>query len=335
MTYQHRTRPLTTISIICILFFTGSITVSGQETHLSERFCLVHGNPQFMVELGCAWNRYDFCWNGIERTKGTFDFRELPVQVDESLRHGVKILPILDYEPAWDPAHSPADDEALDDWAHYVKTTVETFKGKLHYWQAWNEPNNDGFWKPEPNARDYAELLRRTYLAIKEVDPNLKVLGLNCSDIDLEYSEQVFRYGGLNYCDILAYQPYRIAPEVGHFEEVQALRELVDRFGEQRPIWFTEMGWNSDHFPFKDATDFLAETPSRRQAAFLVRYMTIIQAAGIDKVFWFAQSAGGHGLEDRRRNQKRLSFYAYRHLIVTLDNYSAVRELIPHGSGGL
>ncbi len=302
---------------------------------LSERFCLVHADPEFLLELGSAWNRYDFCWNGIERVKGEFDFRDLPAQVDHSLSVGVKILPILDYEPAWDPQHSPADDETLDYWARYVQKTITTFKGKMEYWQAWNEPNNEGFWKPHPNSRDYAELLRRTYLAAKEADPNVKVLGLNCSDIDLKFTEEVFRYGGLNYCDILAYQPYRIAPEVGHFEEVKALRELVDKYGEQRPIWFTEMGWNSENFAYKDAADLLAEAPSRRQAAFLVRYMVIIQAVGIEKVFWFAQGAGGHGIMVHEGRRKRLAFYAYRHLIRELDNYLSVREVIPHGSCGL
>ncbi|HQO35955.1 MAG TPA: hypothetical protein PLG59_14930 [bacterium] len=333
--YQPGRRHAWIFLTVCAFLVPMNGASADTEKKLSERFCLVHADPEFMLELGSAWNRFDFCWNGIEPIKGEFDFRDLPARVDHSLSLGVKILPILDYEPAWDPKHSPADDEALDYWARYVRKTITTFKGKMEYWQAWNEPNNEGFWQPHPNSRDYAELLRRSYLAAKEADPTVKVLGLNCSDIDLKFTEDVFRYGGLNYCDILAYQPYRIAPEVGHFEEVKALRELVDKYGEQRPIWFTEMGWNSENFPFKDAADYFAEIPSRRQAAFLVRYMVIIQAVGIDKVFWFAQGAGGHGIMVHQGQKKRLAFYAYRHLIQELDNYLNVREVIPHGSCGL
>ena len=301
---------------------------------LSERFGLVHGDPPFLVELGSAWNRFDFNWDSIEREKGVFNFRELPERVEASLALGVNILPILDYEPAWDRDRSPADEETLAYWSRYVSRCVAQFKGKLRYWQAWNEPNIS-FWKPAPNAYDYAQLLKCTYLAAKEVDPEVRILGVNCSDIDLKFTEDVFRNGGLRYCDVVAYQPYRIAPEVGHFEEVAAARELMARFGGVKPIWFTEMGWGSRHFPFADANDLLAEKPSRRQAAFLVRYMTIIQAVGIEKVFWFAQAADDAGLEDRKRNQKRLSFYAYQHLIQLLDDHEAVQEVIPRGAKGL
>ena len=310
------------------------ILAAGDSAPLADRFGLVHGDPEFVVDLGTAWNRHDFTWSGIERTKDHFDYGEFPARVDRSIAMGVKLLPILDYNPAWDPDVSPADDETLDYWARYVERTVTEFKGKLLHWQVWNEPNY-GFWKPASNPRDYTELLRRSYIAAKKVDPNVRIIGVNCSGIDLEFSEQVFRYGGLDYCDILAYQPYRIAPEVGHFEEVAALRELVGRFGEQRPIWFTEVGWGSEHFPFRDANDFLAERPMRKQAAFLVRYMTIIQAVGIDKVFWFSQTAGGAGLEYHPTKTKRLSFYSYQHFLAAVGDYTRVRELHPHGAHGL
>lgn len=320
-----------------LAMFLIAIAVPGhphEDQSLSARFGVVHGDPGCLVELGSAWNRYDFSWSGIEREMGVFDFRDLPAQVDASLEVGVHILPILDYEPAWDPQRSPADNETLELWDRYVERTVAEFKGKLQYWQAWNEPNIS-FWKPKPNPRDYAELLRHTYIAAKKADPTVQILGMNCSDIDLEFTEAVFRYGGLNYCDVLAYQPYRIAPEVGHFEEMQALRILVDRFGEQRPIWFTEMGWNTDHLPFADAKDLYAERPMRRQAAFLVRYMAVIMATGVEKIFWFAQSAGGHGLVMRRPDGERLSYFAYRHLIERLDDTLSIREITPRGAFGI
>ena len=301
---------------------------------LSDQFGVVHGDPEFLVELGSGWNRHDFTWAGIEREKGVFDFGEFPSRVEKSLGMGVNLLPILDYEPAWDPDRSPADEETLRYWERYVETMVARFKGQLNYWQAWNEPNIT-FWKPKPNARDYAELLRRTYIAAKRADPEVKILGLNCSNIDLEFSERVFRYGGLNYCDVLAYQPYRIAPEAGHFEEVEALRELLEKFGQEKPIWFTEMGWASEHFAFSDAEDVFAERPMRRQAAFLVRYMAIIKAVDIEKVFWFSQTADTAALMvPHLGGRKRHSFYAYRHLIEGLDDYTDLREIFPHGSQG-
>lgn len=306
----------------------------GPPVKLSDRFCLVHGTPEIMIDLGTRWNRFDFSWSGIEREKGVFDFRDLPGQIDHSLGLDVQILPILDYEPAWDPDHSPADEKTLALWERYVEKTVDRFNDQLPYWQVWNEPNI-AFWKPTPNARDYAELLRRSYSAIKRVDPGLKVLGVNASDIDLDFTEKVFRYGGLDHCDIVAYQPYRIAPEVGHFEEVAGVRALMREYGGEKPIWFTELGWNSDHYPFVDAKDYFADRPARRQAAFLVRYMVLTQVSRIEKAFWFAEGAGGHGLIDRKDNRKRPAYTAYQHLIRLLDDWTVVQEVVPGGAFGV
>ncbi|MCC6695440.1 MAG: PQQ-binding-like beta-propeller repeat protein [Candidatus Hydrogenedentes bacterium] len=286
-----------------------------------------------MVELGSGWNRFNFNWNAVEREKGVFNFDEYQRRVAESLANGVKILPILDGGLPWGTDAAPADEEALVYWERYVERTVTAFKGKLEYWQAWNEPNI-GFWNPTPNPRDYAELLRRTALAAKRANPDAKIVGLTCSGIDLEFTEAVFRYGGLAYCDVLAYQPYRIAPEVGHFEEMRALHELVSRYGGQRPIWITEMGWDTANLPFRDADQLSAERPMRRQAAFLVRYMVLLQAAGVEKAFWFNQGAAGYGLCGENQ-EKRLSFNAYQHLIRVLSEYRTVKELHPRGANGI
>jgi hypothetical protein len=177
--------------------------------------------------------------------------------------------------------------------------------------------------------------LRRTHFAAKRVDLGIQIIGVNCSDIDLEFAERVFRYGGLKYCDILAFQPYRNPPEMGHFEEMAAPRALMEWYGADKPVWLTEMGGDTNHFPFKDAKDDFAERPCRPQCAFLVRYMIISMASGIDKVFWFAQAAEGSGLENIPDRRKRPVFYAYQYLIKTIDSFQSIRELAPHGSNGV
>lgn len=311
-----------------------AVANAGADDALNDRFGLVHSTPEFCHELGTAWSRFDFAWSGIEREEGEFDFSELSAQVDRYVEQGVKILPILDYNPAWNPEVSPADPETLVLWSRYVARTVRQFGDRLEYWQVWNEPNI-GFWKPRPDARAYAELLKISYAAAKSVNPNVKVLGFNCSDIDLKFTEEVIRYGGLSYCDVIAFQPYRIAPEVGHLEDMKKLRALLDRHGaSNKPIWFTEMGWASEHFPFSDAASLSAERPGRRQAAFLVRYMTLITAAGVEKAFWFAQSAGSHGLVDEA-GRKRPAFYAYKHFIDTAGDFEEVREITAPGANGI
>ncbi|HRK35404.1 MAG TPA: glycosyl hydrolase, partial [Candidatus Hydrogenedentes bacterium] len=336
--YEYRLLIFVRVALALMLSNAGLTSTLGEAGSAPEpgaRFGLVFGEPSVLQDLGADWSRSDFTWAGIERTPGVFDFTGITERVAAFAAAGKTILPILDYAPAWDPNRAPSNPETLDQWANYVDKTVRHFQGTLKYWQVWNEPNLGGFWKPQSDPVAYAELLRRTYETIKKIDPNLQVIGVNTSDIDLAFAEQVFQHGGLQYLDVVAVQPYRLAPEVGHFEEVAALRALMKQYGGVKPIWFTEMGNDSRHFPFSDSRDYFAERPCRRQSAFLTRYMTIIQAADIQKVFWFAQTAEGASLLDQVTGKPRPSYRAYQHLIQSIGVSRRVRPLIPPGANGL
>ena len=316
----------------CAAAATALLLVATTSFAAADRFGLVHGSPGVCADVGVGWTRFDFTWAGVERKPGEFDFTSIDRQLDEYEKHGIKVLPILDYNPPREPDVSPASAEALDAWCRYVEATVRHFKDRLTYWQVWNEPNYSIFWKPKPDAAAYAELLKRSYETIKRVDPNLKVIGFNCSDIDLKFTQTVIDHGGLDHCDLLAYQPYRIAPEAGHFEEIAALREMLTKYGAaDKPIWFTEMGWASEWFPFSDAADNFAERPNRRHSAFLVRYMTLIMASGIDRVFWFSEGADSHGLIDGKTGKKRMAYGVYQDFLRTVGDFTRIHEIVPHG----
>ena len=60
----------------------------------------------------------------------------------------------------------------LEPWLAYVRAGVARYKGRIHTWEVWNEPNI-GFWLS--SNEDYVRLLKATYTAIKSVDPTARV----------------------------------------------------------------------------------------------------------------------------------------------------------------
>src|SRR5690606_15981375 len=55
-------------------------------------------------------------------------------------------------------------------WASFVYAAVERYRGHVHVWEVWNEPDLSMFWSG--SVADYARLLKVAYLAAHQADPN-------------------------------------------------------------------------------------------------------------------------------------------------------------------
>ncbi len=202
-------------------------------------------NLELMKAAGIAWARADFSWSGVERKKGEWTFDHLDRVVDETARVGLQVLPILDYDVAW---ATPAF-KHLDAWLEYVRRTVERYRDRIRYWEVWNEPNLEGFWKAKPSGADYATLLRETYKTIKAIDPELVVLYGGLAGVPIDYFEASLDAGAGEFFDVINIHPYRggLTTErtIRRFEEeiAQFSDALKKRNIAPKPIWITEMGW--------------------------------------------------------------------------------------------
>ena len=55
-------------------------------------------------------------------------------------------------------------------WKNYVKEVVARYKGKVHLFEVWNEPDGKWCWKHGPNGTEYGQFVIDTAKAIKEVN---------------------------------------------------------------------------------------------------------------------------------------------------------------------
>ncbi len=257
-----------------------------------------------MQELGVKWGRQDFVWRQIERSPGQYDWTAHDRLVDRALERGIQLLGCLAYAPSF---HNPATPAGADAYARFAEAAARRYAGRVDYWQIWNEPNG-GFWKGSPE--DYARLLTAAGRAIHLINRDARVVALNMAFCDVLWAGRVLKQVPASAYDIVAFHPYRppSAPEepfdwwmldqyvkVWHagelptnyaqvtmtfLEQTAELTRLLERLGAPKPLWVTEICWNSHLHPYG--------VSELRQADLLVRlYVLALASRQIEKVFWW------------------------------------------------
>jgi hypothetical protein len=192
------------------------------------------------------------------------DFTYADALVAAVAQHGMTLLPVIIDAPMWDGRNFHGQVTAPRTPGPYVafaRALVQRYGAKgtfwranpqipkdpVEMWQIWNEPNIWSFW-PQSRQGYYAQyvaLLRAAHAAIKQADPEAKVVlaGLpNYSWIELERIEQ---YGGQGLFDVVDLHPYTAAPQ-GVITILGYVRQVLNRTGDARiPIIAGELSWPS------------------------------------------------------------------------------------------
>lgn len=231
--------------------------------------------------------RDSFYWSEVELTKGQYSFNSkftLPMQSFNAF----SINPFLSFafsNKYYDGGQTPYTAEAHDAYAKYVKAMINKFGSQLQAGEMWNEFNLPYFGGNGPAASRadvYFNLLKEGYEASKAMNPDFNVVGGSTVGIPIDWLEQLFELGGLDYMDTLSVHPYRYpeTPE-GLLEEIDQLNQLIREHndGETIPIWFTEIGWPTHLNP--------TGVDENTQAAYLIRSYVLSIAAGVEKIFWY------------------------------------------------
>ncbi len=132
-----------------------------------------------------------------------------------------------------------------------MRRTVSHFKGRIKYWEIWNEQNLKSFWVADPDPKAYAQFLKITYGTIKEVDPEAAVVYGGLAGVPFDYCDKTLQAGAGQYFDVMNIHPYRgglsTVPEIRRFlSDIQRFHELTVKYcGKDKPLWITEMGWST------------------------------------------------------------------------------------------
>jgi hypothetical protein len=230
-------------------------------------------------EAGFRWIRQEFPWEDIEQSaRGDFWDHKWNISawekydriVELAAKYGLQIIARLGNPPAWsrtdgDARGSFAPPDNFEDFGDFVYTIVSRYKGKIKYYQIWNEPNIYPEWGEQPvDAAAYVRLLQIAYRRAKEADPECVILSAGLAQTletgpmnlnDLTYLQQMYDAGAKGYFDIMGVMAYglwtgpgdhRASPELTNFSRPQLIRDIMVRNGDaDKPLWATEVGWNT------------------------------------------------------------------------------------------
>jgi hypothetical protein len=239
------------------------------------------------AEAGFHWLRQEFPWQDIEiHAKGDFEDRRNPPAksawdkydqiVNLADKYGMELIVRVSTPPSWSRAQGDAvgtfaPPDNYEDFGDFVYALVSRYKGRIHYYQLWNEPNIYPEWGNYPiSPEDYTRLLQIGATRAREADPNAVIIaGALASTIalqpdaapptsalnDLLFLQRMYDAGAGPYFDIMAMQAYglwsgptdrRMQPRVMNFGRPQFVRDLMVANGDaHKPIWISEMAWNA------------------------------------------------------------------------------------------
>lgn len=299
-----------------------------------------------IAAAGFKFVRMDFAWGATERTKGRYvwdDYDELTANLE---RRGLRALYILDYSNGLyedairsrDPISgtqrtdiaAPRKPDSVEAFARWAAAAAGHFRGRGILWEIWNEPNI-GFWKPQPNVRDYATLALATCRAIREADPHAMILAPASSGFPWPFFETLFESGALEHLDAVSVHPYRSysqSPETAAGDYLR-LRALIERHAspakQRLPIVSGEWGY---------ATHTNGVSPDT-QAAFVARQQLANLYRNIPLSIWYDWKNDGLDPDEREHNfgvvthdlQPKPAYHAVQTLTAQLGGYRVVRRL--------
>ncbi len=298
------------VLLLLMTIFTVAVT-STMRAQFSQPLALITAKQTIPASLfgmhvehsGTTWPNVPFrgwrlwdagvTWGSLEPQQGAWKFEQLDRYVALATTKKVEILLTLGQTPRWASARPndespyenpgwPAEPAQLKDWRNYIRTVATRYKGKIHYYEIWNEPDLKQFYTGSVDKM--VELAREAYTIIKQVDNTSIVLspGATNGTPDFKWQKSFFRQGGGKYADVIAQHfypqtltslPEELADYIGQIKAIMA------EFGlSGKPLWNTEAGWLK---PFKFQSD-------RQAMAYVARSYLINWASGVQRLYWYA-----------------------------------------------
>jgi hypothetical protein len=261
-----------------------------------------------LEDLGSKWVRMDVVWREVEPRRGNYDQHWL-AEYEEALEiaraAGQKVILQAYNAPAWASGSSSSNvprDSA--DYARFVGMLAQRFRGRIAAYEVWNEPNLSRFWSTGPDPAAYTQLLRAAYPSIKQADPAAKVVFGGLAGNDYKFLERAYAAGAKGSFDVMGTHPYTYCQSTSPtdiqysggrisrdsflgYREVRASMLARD---DRKPIWFTELGWNTSTRPCDPGSGYWGGGVSEaKQAEYLTRAYQLIEADPyVEVAIWYA-----------------------------------------------
>lgn len=276
----------------------------------------------YVGQLGVGYARIQSGWAKTETERGKYDFAWLDAIVDGLLEQQVQPWLCLCYgNPLYGDGNTlgnaiPSD---LGPWKKYVAAVVEHFKGRVHCYEVWNEPNisvNAG------HPERYVKLLKTTSPIIRKADPNARIAAFALASLDYGFLDDALKALSPGLFDYVTLHKYFENPDEGDYD-FRFLTERIHAFAPSVKVLMgesgcpSELGW-AHALKFQEWTEY-------SQAKVILRRMACDFALGqpssiftmVDLVYPDFRQSFGLLCTSLKGNviYKKPSFYAVRNMV--------------------
>lgn len=290
----------------------------------------------FYGELGAGYARVQSGWARCEKEKGIYDFAWLDKIVDGLIAQGVKPWMCLCYG---NPIYSDggvslnatifSEPKVMAAWERYVSAVAKHFKGRVHMYEVWNEPDS-GENKKYPER--YGDLFASTAEAIRKADKDVLIAGGSFTarfrmDWITGALDRIKERGAAEHVQAVTFHPYYPIPEEAT-DAILRLKNLVHEYNPSAVLLQGESGCPSQ-LEYNHALcyhkwteysqvkwilrrmlcDFSLDIPSSIFTMVDLQYDFMLQSFGLVRMNLLKEPV-----------YKRPSFYAVSHLISLLDS---------------
>ncbi|MBR3967357.1 MAG: beta-galactosidase [Clostridia bacterium] len=208
-----------------------------------------------VAEIGVKKARIQSGWQKTEKQKGVYDFAWLDSIVDNFLKRGISPWLCLCYgnslytEKAKEyfgavgcpPIFSEEEKQA---WRNYAFETVKHYKGKISYYEIWNEPDAMYSWRHGTSGTEYGLFALDTAKAIKAADPSAKIICGALAGLQIPFLNEMLKTGVGDYVDYISFHEYP-TDETQMFSKAEACRALFKKYAPHLELIQGESGSQS------------------------------------------------------------------------------------------
>jgi hypothetical protein len=251
-----------------------------------------------IAATGADIARVDVGWSSLEQNaKGRYErwyLDRLDTLVEKAGQHGVQLLLTVTDSPCWASSAPDSVKQGCDgawwdrevqryppvdarDYADALAFLVRRYGDRVAGWEIWNEPNLQYFFNSDQPAADYARIVRAAYPAAKAADPSATVIAGSLAESPPAFVEELFQHGIGGHFDAFSIHPYSgdaspLDPGDDDWVKnsfargVPAVRDVLLKHGEDKPIWLTEFGWSTS--TIRDVATWMNGVDEQTQALY-------------------------------------------------------------------
>ena len=249
-------------------------------------------------------------WEYVEPSRGTYNWSTLDGYVNAAAANGVDIFYSNGGVPSWaitdhsscvpsgcgGPQFCAKIPDSIADWQNFYTALVTRYKGRIKYYELWNEPNITYGNGIGLSPSDAVVLTTAAYNIIRANDPNAQIITPSMDGNSPSYFASYFAAGGPTGVDIASLHAYpdTTSASADVPEGIMPNRYLFGpllpilmQYLPNKPLWDTEASWNET-----GQGNFTTPT---QEAAFIARCYILHWSSGMTRAYWYAWDSPNFG----------------------------------------